>query len=255
MRYVRRTVRTRRGGWSLVRSRAKLQLAGVAAALALSAAFATAATAAVVSARPCYREGGPALFLGTGFQPGQPVAITLDGQQLATRAASASGTIVATYTRLPPIPRREMSRSLTMSQVTNPAIAASATFTETKVYVVTKPRRFRPGSRLRIRAAGFYGAGPTLYAHVRGPRRRNLRIGRVVGPCGKVSATRKVILKRGDPVGVYPTQFDTVRRYAGLAVPIGFRKSYRIRRIIRFTRAGALSRPPLGGTVWASARD
>ena len=141
-----------------------------------------------------------------------------------------------------------------MSQVTNPANAGVAAFRETKVYVVTKPGRFRPGSRLRIRAGGFYGVGRTLYAHVRGPKKRNVRIGRVVGPCGKVSATRRVLLRRGDPVGNYPTQFDTVRSYKGLAVPLGFRKIYGIRRVPRFSRASSLSLPAFGPQSWAPER-
>ena len=236
-------------------TRTKAHVAGAAAVIALSAVLASPATAAVVPGRACYRERGPALFVGTGFQPGHPVAVTLDGQPLATRVASPRGVVVEITPRLPSIPRSEMKRSVRMSQVTNPAIAGVATFTETKVYVVTKPRRFRPGTRLRIRAGGFYGAGPTLYAHVRGPRRRNVRIGRVVGPCGKVAATRKVILKRRDPVGFYPTQFDTVRSYRGLAVPIGLRKGYRIRRVIRFSSASSLSLPPLAGAAWAPGRD
>lgn len=236
-------------------TRTKLQLAGAGAVIALLAVLTSAATAAVVSGRPCYRERGPALFVGTGFQPGQPVAVTLDGLPLATRVATPRGFVPYVIPSLPSIPRSEMRRSVRMSQVTNPAIAGVATFTETKVYVVTKPRRFRPGSRLRIRAGGFYGAGTTLYAHVRGPRRRNLRIGRVVGPCGKVLATRKVLLKRRDPVGAYPTQFDTVPRYRGLAVPIGFRKVYRIMRIIRFGRASSLALPPLRGAGWAPGHD
>ncbi len=233
----------------------QLHLVGAGAAVALSAVFAPGATAAaVVSDRPCYREGSAATFAGGGFAPGQPVAITLDSQQIATDNANARGVVVGRITSLGSILRSEVRRTLTMSQVSNPAVAAAAVFTETKLYVVTKPRVFRPGRRLRIRAGGFYGAGRTLYAHVRGPRRRNLRIGRVVGPCGKVSATRKVILKRGDPVGIYPTQFDTVSRYRGRAVPIGLRKVYGIRRVIRFSRAGVLSRPPLGGERWVPGR-
>ena len=234
-------------------TRKKLSLTAAGVALALSVVLASTATAAVVvSSRTCFRDAAPAGFLGTGFQPGQFVAVTLDGQRLATQPVAPTGVVGGAVRSLAPIPRSEMKRSLTMSQLSNPAIAATVVFTQTKVYVVTKPRRFRPGRRLGIRAGGFYGAGPTLYAHVRGRKRRNLRIGRIKGPCGKVSATRKVILKRGDPVGLYPTQFDTVRRYRGLAVPIGFRKTYFIRRVVRFSHGSSLSRSPFGQETWLS---
>ena len=236
-------------------SRVRAGLAGAGAAGALYVVLVPAATAAIFSDRVCYREGATATFLGIGFQPGQPVAILLDSRQLATQAADPIGRVGGRIPVLPAIPRSEMQRSLTMSQVTNPAVTATVVFRETKLYVVTKPGRFRPGRRLRMRAGGFYGGGATLYAHVRGPRRRDVRIGRVAGPCGKVSATRKVLLKRGDPAGIYRTQFDTLRRYRGLAASPLVRKTYAIRRIIRFTRAGSLSQAALGGASWAPARD
>ena len=236
-------------------SRIKLHLAAASTAAALAAVLAPTATAAVIADRQCYREGSQARFLGAGFQPGQPVAITLDAQQLATQRAGLNGVVAGSIPTLSSIPRSERRRSLTMSQVTNPAIAASVTFTVTQVYVITKPRRFKPGRRLRIRAGGFYGAGTTLYAHVRGPRKRNFRIGTIKGPCGKVSATRKVILRRRDPVGLYPTQFDTLRTYRGRAVPIGFRKVYSIRRVIRFSRGSSLAGPPLGRETWVPGTD
>ena len=235
-------------------TRIKLQLAGVGVAIALSALFTSAAGAAsVVSNRACHREGEAAFFAGIGFQPGQLVAVSLDGRQIGTQPAAANGSVLGRIPSLTPIPRSELRRSLTMVQVTNPALTGTAVFTETKIYVVTKPSRFRPGRRLRMRAGGFYGAGPTLYAHVRGPKRRNLRIGRLAGPCGKVSATRKVLLKRGDPVGLDPTQFDTSRRYIGRAAPVRFRKVYGIRRVIRFSDASSLWSPPLGRDRWVPA--
>lgn len=198
--------------------------------------------AAVGSDRNCYREGAPATFLGTGFAPGQDVAVTLDGRQIATDTADSLGRVGGSID-LPAIPRSEQARALTMTQVSNPAVTATRAFRETKLYVVTKPGSFAPGRRLRIRAGGFYGAGSTLYGHVRGPKRRNLRIGRVTGDCGKVSATRKVILKRRDSPGFYVVQFDTVRRYLGLRTQLQFRRAFTIRRIFRFRRSSSLLAP------------
>jgi hypothetical protein len=203
--------------------------------------------AAVISDRQCYREGAAAGFLGTGFQPNQPVAVSIDGRQIATDTADALGRISGQIPSLPEIPRSQQNRALSMTQTTNPAITATKTFAETKLYVVTKPSSFRPGRRLRIRAGGFYGAGPTLYGHVRGPKKRNLRIGRVKGDCGKVSATKKVILKRRDSPGFYIVQFDTARKFLGLRETLQYRRAYTIRRVIRFSRASAFSGPVFGG--------
>ncbi len=224
----------------------KTRLTALATVAFSSAALAPSATAATVfPERSCLREGQPARFLGVGFGPGQPVSASLDGQQFASGAADAMGRVPVQIFSLPAIARSEQKRALTITQSNAPAITGTVPFTETQVYVVTKPGRFRPGSRLRIRAGGFFGAGPTLYGHVRGPKRRNLRIGRVKGPCGKVSATKKVILKKGDGPGFYTVQFDTVRKYVGINAPIRFRRAYTIRRIFRFSRSSSFSAPVL----------
>jgi hypothetical protein len=219
-----------------------------AAALVLTAVIAPSAMGAVVvtSDRACYREGESAGFLGTGFQPNQLVAVSIDGRQIATDQADNLGRIGGRISPLSAIPRSQQNRALSMTQTTNPALTATRTFAETKLYVVTKPSSFRPGRRLRIRAGGFYGAGKTLYGHVRGPRKRNLRIGRVKGACGKVSATKKRILKKNDSPGFYIVQFDTARKFAGLRTP-QVRRAYTIRRIIRFSRASAFSSPVFSG--------
>ena len=205
--------------------------------------------AAVFPERNCLREGGPARFLGVGYAPGQPVAASLDGRQFVTGTADATGRVPLVIFGLPGIANSEQRRALSITQTNNPAVTGTVAFTETKVYVVTKPARFRPGRRLRIRAGGFYGAGPTLYGHVRGPKRRNLRIGRIKGACGKVSATRKVILKRGDGPGFYTVQFDTKRKYVGANAGIRFRRAYTIRRIFRFSRTSSFSQPVMPRAV------
>jgi len=235
----------------------KVRLAAAAViAVAFSAAASQSAMGAVAigSDRECYREGATGIFGGGGFQPLQPIALSIDGQQLLTGPADATGRVFFTVTP-GAIPNSEQVRQLSMTQTTNPALTAAKAFTETKLYVITKPAAFRPGRRLRIRAGGFYGAGPTLYGHVRGPKKRNLRIGAVAGPCGKVSATKKVILKKGDRAGIYRVQFDTLRKFAGLrtrsapvcgTMPPGpfCVRGYRIvRRILRLSHASSFSSP------------
>jgi hypothetical protein len=221
----------------------KVCLAAASAAVAAAVLAPSAMGAAVASDAECYREGQEANFLGTGFQPNQGVAISVDGRQQGTKTADAMGRVGAPVL-IGSIPRSEQASVLTMSQVGNPAFSATKGFRVTKVYVVTKPSRFRPGRRLRIRAGGFFGTGGgTLYGHVRGPNKRNLRIGRVKGPCGKVSATKKVILKRGDRPGVYIVQFDTRRKYVGARAPLWYRRAYRIDRILRFSRTSSFAAP------------
>jgi hypothetical protein len=229
----------------------QIRLAAAAAVVLAGVLTPSAEAAGIVVDRPCYREGTQAKVLGTGFQPGQPVAVTLDGQQIVTQAADAAGQ-VGGLLLMSSMSRSEQFRSLRMAQVTNQALNTTVSLREIQLYVVTKPRRFRPGRRLRVRAGGFYGVGGTLYDHIRGPKKRNLRIGRVKGPCGKVSATRKVLLKRGDPPGFYVMQFDTRRGYTGSAAPLRVRKAYSISRIFKFSRTSSFATSPLGlPSAWA----
>lgn len=240
----------------------KVRVAAAATVLAAAVTGASAQSAmgaAITSDRECYREDALGQFIGTGFQPLQPIALSIDGRQLASGPANPQGGVVAVV-RPGSIPTSEKTRTLSMTQQTStPGLMITATkpIKTTQLYVVTKPSSFRPGRRLRIRAGGFYAAGPTLYGHVRGPKRRNLRIGAVKGDCGKVSATKKVLLKKGDSPGIYRIQFDTLRRFGGLRTQLApFCEStapgpycvrgYRIRRIFRFSRTSSFSGPVFG---------
>ena len=217
----------------------KLRLAAAAAVGLTGLAAPSAMGASITSDRDCYREGAQGLFIGTGFQPNQPIAVSFDGRQIDSDTSDALGRVSGALTN-PTIPRLEQTRALTYTQTSNPAVTATRTFRETKLYVVVKPRRFRRGQRFRIRAGGLYGAGKALYAHVRGPRKRNVRVGRVRGACGKVSARRRRITRKTDPAGPYLVQFDTVKKYIGLRAGLGIRTGYTLR-LIRVRRSSSLS--------------
>ena len=124
----------------------KIRFAAVAAVSLTGVLAPPAMGATLASDRACYREGARATFLGTGFPPGQPVAVSLDGQQIGTQPADPVGRVGGAIPSLSTIPRSEQARTLTMSQVANPALRTAIVFKETGVYVVTKPRSFRPGA-------------------------------------------------------------------------------------------------------------
>lgn len=222
-----------------------------AVAVSLTGVLAPSAVGAtLISDRPCYREGARASFLGSGFPAGQPVAVSLDGQQIGTQSADALGRVAGAIPSLTPIPTSERARTLTMAEVANPLNATSIVFKETRVAVVAKLNGVVPGGRAAFRARGFYGADDaprTLYAHVRGPRRRNVRIGRVEGPCGKVSLAKVAITRRGDPLGLYRLQFDTVSRYIGSRAAVRKSGTFKISPISASSSASPLSSPVLGG--------
>jgi hypothetical protein len=187
-------------------------IAGVAAALALAApAAADAATLSVAGSKSCYRAGDSLILSGTGFTPNGPVAVTLQGRDLGTLTADASGNISSPLNigNL----RGVSARTLVASDATNPAITATASFLGSALEVGVKPRNGTAGRKLRISASGFT-TGKRLYAHIlRKHYRRNVFIGKLKGPCHTLKR-RKAVLGAGTPSGVYTVQFDTRKRYA-----------------------------------------
>jgi hypothetical protein len=181
----------------------------VAALLALPAA-AYAAAVSVSPAKPCYRSGETIGMSGSGYTPGGGVSITADGQSIGSTTADSAGNFGGRLTVASPTRR---VKTYTATDQANTANTASVPLTVSPFFVRVSPRNGPPGRRLRIRASGF-NTGTRLYAHVvRGRRRSNIRVGRLRGPCGTLSARRR-IFPRGATPGTYILQFDTRRRYS-----------------------------------------
>jgi hypothetical protein len=199
-------------------------LAAAAVALAAPAA-AEAATITTPTVKPCYRGmgvlnpdtgllgGEPIAVTGTGYTPNGAVTITANGRSIGSVLADPSGNIAGTYR--PAVNRGVQSRTLTATDQTNPALTASLPALRVSAVTVNlRPKGGRPNRRFRIGARGFV-TGRRLYAHiVRGGRvRRTVRIGRLRGPCHKLSA-RKRLFGRNVRTGFYRIQFDGKRRYS-----------------------------------------
>lgn len=188
-----------------------------AAVLLAGAVPASAGAATLTVNKPCYREGQTGLASGLGFTPNSQVNFTLDGQPFTDPAnppvADATGNVNASFEngspRLGNKPVPQKSYVLGASDGTN---SAQTTFTSTRLDVGVTPKRGNPGKRKRVRARGF-DEGKLLRFHVRGPRRRNGKVGRVKGACGKVNRRVK-IFRATYPSGVYTVQFDQRRKYS-----------------------------------------
>jgi hypothetical protein len=186
------------------------------ATVALAATDATfAATLVVEPADRCYREQQRVAFKAEGFTPNGWVQFTRGSKFREHAQADPSGAISG-YLFLPGLeaPRRRLTYLAT--DQTNPAITAEVTLLATATDVTLTPERGRPNRVLTIRGRGF-AVGRTLYAHVvrrdRPPSTaRRVRIGRLKGPCGVVSARRRLFRGAVAP-GEYRVQFDTFRRY------------------------------------------
>jgi hypothetical protein len=212
----------------------------VAAALSVVLlAVPAAAGAATVGARPvksCYRAGESVFFGGVGFTPNGAVSVTADGSSLGTLAVAANGTFGSTL-RVGQ-GSGEKVKTYAATDQANPAITAATALRVSALDVSVRPKRGRPGRRVRVKARGFT-TGSRLYAHIRrGQRyRKNRRIGRLKGACHKLSARRRFFSSRTKS-GVYTVQFDTKRRYSRrTAVRVRF--SVTVFRTVRLSASAA----------------
>jgi len=206
------------------------------AAVAVAALPASAGAATLSVDKSCYREGANAVASGSGFAPNAQVRFTLDGVDFTDDAnipaADAAGNLNAGFGIGSP-PGKQKTYTLGASDGTT---VGETTFTATDLDVIVKPKRGNPGKRKRVTARGF-DQGRVLRYHVRGPRKRNGRIGRVKGPCGKINKRAK-IFKATYPTGVYTVQFDQRKRYSATSSPrVVFQVT--IFRVVRPSVAGA----------------
>ena len=161
-----------------------------------AAASAQAATLAVAGGKSCYRAGDSLILSGTGYTPGAPVDVTLEGRELGTLTADAAGNVSSPLQvgNLKGVSRR----TLVATDAANPAVTATAQFLGSSLLVKVKPQNGAAGRKLRINASGFT-TGKRLYAHVRRKGYlRNVFIGKLKGPC-RTLKRRKRVLNARDP--------------------------------------------------------
>jgi hypothetical protein len=178
---------------------------------AAAPAAAPAATLAVSPAKACYISGERVTLSGTGFTPGALANVALDGAAVGPVPVDTTGNFRTGF-RFGSL-RGVRARTLTATDSASPANVGSASFLGSVLSVRVWPADGRPGRRLRIRATGFT-SGRRLWAHILRPGfRRNVRIGRLRGPCGRASVRRRIFMGDAAP-GRYKVQFDTRRRYS-----------------------------------------
>lgn len=192
----------------------KIRIAAI-AVVALAAAPAAAQAAPVLNLnKPCYGALDTVTLSASGFTPGSELALTIGGQQVpGTRTADATGGF-GTYSRLAPQSSGKTSKEpWVVTQIgSNPIIAATVVANYARTQVNLKPKRSKPGKKIRVTANGFTIGSRTLRAHMkrRGPY-KNLRIGKLKGACGKLNV-RKKLFKSKAATGIYIVNFDTARR-------------------------------------------
>lgn len=163
--------------------------------------------------KPCYLTGDRVTIAGSGFTAGGLVTVAIDGVSLGELQADGAGGITGEL-RLGTM-RGVKSHSIAATDVTNPAITASAAFMGTTHTVTVKPKNARAGRRLRLRGSGFLAAKPRVFMHVRGPGgyRSDGSIAKAKGACGTF-AVRRQIVPTTAATGSYRVQFDQRRRFS-----------------------------------------
>lgn len=218
----------------MIRRAVLLALCG---SLLLAAAPAQAAT--LTLDKPCYRVADDAeyivpgrtrvAFKGTGFTPGASVVAGIGTDRDAFRVTAAgtiSGSLRPEEGSVTPgrlTVTAEQSDERDHSEIVAPdfpSFSVTATSLVVRFVVRTNSRAlFDKQSKPMIRASGFYG-GRFLYAHVNGGKyHRNLRMGKLSGPCGQFTGKRGPFLRRSYPGGHYRIQFDTNRKFTRTSRP------------------------------------
>lgn len=174
-------------------------------------ATASAASLGISPHKRCYSSGESVNLLGTGFAPLSSATVsrgtTPFPKPLDTDGNGAFNGLLGLS-----LDSGRETRTYTATDSSDPSLTASIQIKVSSVRVGLKPSNGAPGRILRMTARGFT-TGATLWAHVtRGASTRNLKVGRLKGACGDLTARRR-LLPRDAAVGVYTVQFDTFRRY------------------------------------------
>ncbi|MBX5441512.1 MAG: hypothetical protein IRZ32_08290 [Solirubrobacteraceae bacterium] len=174
----------------------------------------------VATDRPCYVAESPVVVRGGGFDPGQPLRITREGEVVATAVAEPDGTFAAAVDA-GPLPDGVAERVVELA-VTGTTTSVARRVRVTRFGATWAPRAAHPRARVRFSAWGF-GPGVAVYVHyVRpgGGAVATVRLGETRGECGTIrrTAPRRLFPLR-PAAGTWRLQFDTSRAYDPQAVP------------------------------------
>jgi hypothetical protein len=199
-------------------------------AVALMGLAPSAGAATLITDKPCYVESAPVAFAGSGYTPGGSANVLLDGVFQGSTPVDGSGVIGNLVGAPATGSAKQRNFTLTAADSANPANQATVTRIVTELDVKIKPKGGSPSRKRRITARGF-PQKKNLYAHVRRKGKgRNVKIGKVKGPCGKLKK-KKRLFPRKSKTGTYTVQFDTKRKYRKKTVPRVTFKVFIFRRV------------------------
>jgi hypothetical protein len=160
---------------------------------------------------------------GRHFFPGDQVSATITGNHslaVDNGTVRADGSVALTLRGYAGNPRAERAtdRQITVTDDGDPTLHASVTLLAGFVFATSTDTA--PAIDPRRKATfGFSGfpAGATVYEHyvLNGRIRKTVRLGRVLGACGALTATIHHWPIRKPPAGQWELQFDNRHKYSG----------------------------------------
>ena len=180
----------------------------------------------------------PVQFGGSGFTPGGPVDIALDGALQRTVQADAAGNLPAQALDAPYRRKGQRPFRLTATDQANRANTAEALSNVTAFDVSISPSTAAPSSRVRFSGRGFTQPG-TVYGHYlyRGKVRRTVTLARrPSAPCGRFTVRRRQIPVRNPRLGQWLLQIDQERRYRRSPERGAIKVIIRVQRVFRRPR-------------------
>jgi hypothetical protein len=196
-------------------------------ALAVPAVGTASASAATINVtKTCYvnanpGQGAPIAVVGSGFTPGDTIAIQGSGVS-GTATASPSGQIVVSTSGPTLTTTGPAAQTFTLSatdQTTFSGTLATTTVTMANLSVATKPVVAKPTRKVTWQFSGFT-PGKTIWIHYLRKRAvSRMSFGKANGPCGLLTAKRKFYPGGHPHFTKYTVVIDQVKRYSKGARP------------------------------------
>ena len=178
---------------------------------------ASAQAATLDAARSCYPMGSDAVISGSGFAPDSSMSFTVNGRRLAASVTSdEAGDVRVTYRNLP---RTETERRLVIRATDSEGTSAATTVYVTRELRVTADPDSSPNVRTWRAVFSLWGFGRGRayihYVNPKGRHKKTVRLGRLIGPCGRLRTAKRRVMPFRDPAfGYWHLQFDTRARYS-----------------------------------------
>jgi hypothetical protein len=189
--------------------------------LAATLAAAPAASAATLETdRSCYQETQDVVLSGSAFAPMAPVAISQDAEPFGTADTDGAGAFQRKFAA-PELGRSVREQVFTLSGTDSALNTASTQYRTTKIFADFAPDSGDPKTlkvRFSVNGFGLLRHEASVYLHYVSPggrARRTVRLGKAVGTCGKIRATRlRHLFPFRAERGRWVLQFDTNKTYS-----------------------------------------